>query len=206
MQHATEDIEMRQHIRDLGLRLKAYTWVVEKPCATYLHAEKLYQVLLKIGELLWYGGQDYPTDPEFQELIDEYARLHSTAVAALRVAVVSDEVQQSSLHHLTSSRDTANNDRVSFHIDVQQVEDPALRLLAVGMLRGPDKESALIAPQMRMCDAPAWVYEALAAPRACSSLSVSVPTPATGAGLDLFLALSEDYSLAQAAAAVQAVF
>jgi hypothetical protein len=206
MQHTTEDIELRQHIRDLGLRLKAYKWVVERPCATYLHAEKLYQVLHKIGELLWYGGQDYPTDHEFQELIDDYARLHSSAMAALRVAVVSDEVQQSSLHHLTTSRDTANKERVSFHVDVQQVEDPALRLVAVGMLTGPDRESALIAPQMRMCEAPTWVYEALSAPRACNSLSASVPTPSLGAGLDLFLALSEDYSLPQAAAAVQAVF
>jgi hypothetical protein len=89
---------------------------------------------------------------------------------------------------------------------VQQIKDPALRLAVVGMLRGSDAESSLVASQMRMCDAPEWVYEALCAPHACDSLSDCVKTPTDNAGLDLFLALSEDYPLVQAAAVVQAVF
>jgi hypothetical protein len=206
MRYFPEATDLERHIRDLGLRLKAYRWVVERPCSTYLHAEKLYQVMLKIGELLWYGGQDYPADTEFQELIDAYARLHTQAMSALRVAVLSHDVQSSALGHLTTHTDTSNTSRVSFHVDVQQIKDPALRLAVLGMLRGPEAESSLIASQMRMCEAPEWVYEALCAPHACDSLSNCVATPTASAGLDLFLALSEDYPLAQAAAAVQAVF
>jgi hypothetical protein len=206
MRYSKETTDLERHIRDLGLRLKAYAWVVERPCSTYLHAEKLYQVVLKIGELLWYGGQDYPTDPEFQELIDAYARLHTQAISALRVAALSDDVQGSALQHLTTHANTERAARVSFHVDVQQIKDPALRLAVVGMLRGSDAESSLVASQMRMCDAPEWVYEALCAPHACDSLSDCVKTPTDNAGLDLFLALSEDYPLVQAAAVVQAVF